>query len=161
MPTTAPLALGPPLARLRDTCLGLASMGGAPAPAPAVVPTRTLVFGTTFRTCAVCLDEYKIGDTLRVLECGHCFHAKCVDAWVARSSSCPVCKSNVLPPPKQVPRQRTQQLQQHSEETQTQPRVQLIDLSVHDSWLDWLARIINRRIAPQDHPPLSLAVQLS
>ena len=32
--------------------------------------------------CAVCLQEYKDGDELRELQCGHSFHHKCIDKWL-------------------------------------------------------------------------------
>lgn len=136
------------MARLRD---GLASMGSGN-----VQESRTLVFGSTFRTCAICLDEYNVGDRLRVLDsCGHCFHRACIDTWTKRRPSCPVCTASTNEPPSPTP--------VHTPTTPTTvtrvPRVQLIDLSVHDSWLEWLAKLVNRRtsLSNQDNPPLSLA----
>ncbi|WOL07240.1 hypothetical protein Cni_G15979 [Canna indica] len=43
--------------------------------------------------CPICLAEFEEGDQLRVLpQCGHGFHAGCVDAWLASHSSCPSCR---------------------------------------------------------------------
>ena len=33
-------------------------------------------------TCVVCMCDFEIRQTLRVLPCGHEFHSKCVDKWL-------------------------------------------------------------------------------
>ncbi|ORY51290.1 hypothetical protein BCR33DRAFT_712388 [Rhizoclosmatium globosum] len=44
-------------------------------------------------TCSICLDEFLLGDSIRLLHCNHWFHTHCVDAWlVQRSPTCPLCK---------------------------------------------------------------------
>lgn len=43
--------------------------------------------------CPICINEYKIGESLRTLEsCGHCFHRSCIDLWLLRRADCPLCK---------------------------------------------------------------------
>lgn len=47
-------------------------------------------------TCAICLEDYKDGDTLRALPCLHEFHLVCVDSWLTKwGSFCPVCKHDL------------------------------------------------------------------
>jgi hypothetical protein len=44
--------------------------------------------------CAICLAEFEDGQAMRVLrQCGHGFHAACVDTWLRSHSSCPSCRS--------------------------------------------------------------------
>ncbi|XBH67090.1 probable E3 ubiquitin-protein ligase ATL45 [Aegilops tauschii subsp. strangulata] len=45
-------------------------------------------------TCAVCLTEYADGDDLRWLPgCRHAFHRPCLDEWLRRRPSCPLCRT--------------------------------------------------------------------
>ncbi|GKV07674.1 hypothetical protein SLEP1_g19420 [Rubroshorea leprosula] len=44
--------------------------------------------------CAVCLDNFKIGEKCRLLPlCKHSFHAQCVDSWLLRNPICPICRT--------------------------------------------------------------------
>ncbi|KAM3724157.1 putative E3 ubiquitin-protein ligase [Dirofilaria immitis] len=46
--------------------------------------------------CSICLEEYKEGQELRVLFCGHEFHPKCVDPWLLSNRRCPLCQYDVV-----------------------------------------------------------------
>ncbi|XP_047053922.1 RING-H2 finger protein ATL67-like [Lolium rigidum] len=54
--------------------------------------------------CSICLCEYVHGEMLRLMpECRHRFHVVCLDAWLRRSASCPVCRSSPIPTPLATP----------------------------------------------------------
>ncbi|XP_044972732.1 RING-H2 finger protein ATL67-like [Hordeum vulgare subsp. vulgare] len=54
--------------------------------------------------CSICLSEYMDGEMLRLMpECRHRFHVMCLDAWLRRSGSCPVCRSSPIPTPVTTP----------------------------------------------------------
>ncbi|ORX90034.1 hypothetical protein K493DRAFT_63170 [Basidiobolus meristosporus CBS 931.73] len=43
--------------------------------------------------CAVCLDDFKVGDEVRELPCCHIYHVDCIDPWLTtKSGTCPMCK---------------------------------------------------------------------
>ncbi|XP_071731433.1 E3 ubiquitin-protein ligase MBR1-like isoform X2 [Rutidosis leptorrhynchoides] len=46
--------------------------------------------------CCVCQEEYKNGDDLGSLKCGHDFHTNCIKQWLLQKNSCPVCKSSAF-----------------------------------------------------------------
>ncbi|XP_010229606.1 putative RING-H2 finger protein ATL71 [Brachypodium distachyon] len=61
---------------------------------------KKLGASTTCTCCSVCLDNYDEGDVLQVLpDCGHLFHRECVDPWLRRHPTCPVCRTSPLPNP--------------------------------------------------------------
>nr|CAI9709272.1 unnamed protein product [Rangifer tarandus platyrhynchus] len=42
--------------------------------------------------CAVCLEDLVGGDPIRSLPCKHIYHVDCIDEWLTRSFSCPLCR---------------------------------------------------------------------
>ncbi|KAI4354977.1 hypothetical protein L6164_003796 [Bauhinia variegata] len=43
--------------------------------------------------CVICLAEYKEREVLRIMpKCGHSFHLSCIDMWLRKQSTCPVCR---------------------------------------------------------------------
>ncbi|KAK3027932.1 hypothetical protein RJ639_039399 [Escallonia herrerae] len=47
-------------------------------------------------SCAICLRDFKDGDDARKLpSCTHSFHLDCIDEWLTRHASCPMCREDV------------------------------------------------------------------
>ncbi|CAN6289374.1 unnamed protein product [Urochloa humidicola] len=44
------------------------------------------------KECAVCLEGYEAGDTLRTMPCSHGFHERCISHWLRVSRLCPICR---------------------------------------------------------------------
>ncbi|XP_072974656.1 RING-H2 finger protein ATL5-like isoform X2 [Typha angustifolia] len=43
--------------------------------------------------CIICLGEYQERDLLRIMpKCGHNFHLSCIDIWLQKHSTCPICR---------------------------------------------------------------------
>lgn len=55
-------------------------------------------------SCAICILDYKAGDTLKVLpNCHHVFHKDCIIPWLTeRSGHCPLCRVTVRVGSKEV-----------------------------------------------------------
>ncbi|KAM9321355.1 E3 ubiquitin-protein ligase RNF149 [Gastrophryne carolinensis] len=46
--------------------------------------------------CAVCIENYKPKDVVRILPCKHIFHRLCIDPWLLEHRTCPMCKLDVI-----------------------------------------------------------------
>jgi len=63
------------------------------------IPTKKFVAGDEahYETCCICLDDYTIGDKLRILPCDHAYHIKCIDPWLLKNKRvCPQCRKKVF-----------------------------------------------------------------
>ncbi|CAJ2673659.1 unnamed protein product [Trifolium pratense] len=59
------------------------------------LPQSTVQTDNFTEDCAVCLETPVRGDIIRHLPCLHKFHKDCIDPWLGRKRSCPVCKSSL------------------------------------------------------------------
>ena len=46
-------------------------------------------------TCCICLDNFNNVKCIKTLQCDHVFHKYCIDKWIDKKNSCPICRSNI------------------------------------------------------------------
>ncbi len=56
---------------------------------PPSVPSYACTVPTT---CAICLNDTAIGETVSKLPCLHEFHKRCITPWLAQNNTCPTCR---------------------------------------------------------------------
>ena len=64
-----------------------------------MIPTKKFIAGyeTHYETCCICLDDFTIGDKLRILPCVHAYHVMCIDPWLLKNKRvCPQCRMKVF-----------------------------------------------------------------
>merc|ERR1740129_2725667 len=44
------------------------------------------------RECVICFEENVIGSKVARLPCGHVFHRECIEGWLNKHCTCPVCR---------------------------------------------------------------------
>ena len=48
-----------------------------------------------YKECIICFEKLKLNNIKRILpSCNHYFHKECIDNWLIKNSSCPICRFN-------------------------------------------------------------------
>ncbi len=45
--------------------------------------------------CSICIEAFIEAENIKILPCLHQFHSNCVDDWLMRKTTCPVCKYDI------------------------------------------------------------------
>ena len=59
-----------------------------------VIKYHPLGTGST-QVCAVCYEDFHADEDIKLLPCRHSYHGACIDAWLNRSNTCPMCNRDV------------------------------------------------------------------
>ena len=46
--------------------------------------------------CIICYDSMKRYQSIRILQCAHKFHSRCINGWLRYERFCPLCKTAVV-----------------------------------------------------------------
>ncbi|KAJ8665263.1 hypothetical protein QAD02_006925 [Eretmocerus hayati] len=46
----------------------------------------------TKRQCPICLRDFEKGNIAKSLPCKHTFHKECIEPWLEKTNSCPLCR---------------------------------------------------------------------
>lgn len=47
------------------------------------------------RSCAICMCDFEEEDDLSVLDCSHRYHEGCIQKWLEKRTTCPICKRDI------------------------------------------------------------------
>ena len=67
---------------------------GVPDVTQSTLPTHSYESGGG--KCAICQEEYEVGDTIKTLPCLHLYHDQCISHWLASSKLCPICQHSIV-----------------------------------------------------------------
>ena len=49
--------------------------------------------------CAICLEDFKVGDNVNIFRCQHSFHKGCFAEWSRVKMNCPICRLSITGSP--------------------------------------------------------------
>eukprot|EP00775_Hariotina_reticulata_P002703 gene2703-biopygen4318 len=76
-------------------------------------------------SCAICFCQYSSSTPVKQLPCKHFYHSECIDQWLIRDNTCPLCKAPVWHQP--APAARLHGPLARPENTTATSRVAIID----------------------------------
>jgi len=64
-------------------------------PTHSITASEVAVASEEHQHCTICIEAFHEGDELRILPCLHRYHRACIDTWLHRNGTCPICKHRV------------------------------------------------------------------
>lgn len=55
-------------------------------------PIKKKILPKERKECSICLEEITRRTPVGCCNCGHCFHQQCIDRWLQRHTTCPLCR---------------------------------------------------------------------
>lgn len=49
----------------------------------------------TYESCPICYIDYEEGHEMKELSCNHAYHTGCLQSWVKKNATCPICKKEI------------------------------------------------------------------
>ncbi|XP_073137941.1 E3 ubiquitin-protein ligase MPSR1-like [Henckelia pumila] len=66
--------------------------GQPPASKESIEALKSVEIEKEGEECAICLEEWPVGDKAKEMPCNHIFHGGCLEKWLKIHGSCPVCR---------------------------------------------------------------------
>lgn len=99
LPGSAPFSLRRGLSLAQINALPTRAYNARPAASRADRPYSTSTLNSLHPNedvCAICLGDFVLNETLRILPCKHDFHQECIDSWLKVNGTCPLCVRKVI-----------------------------------------------------------------
>ncbi len=75
---------------------GLSSLAAAQSPILGASAAVVAASAENCNECTICLCEFEEGEVIKRLPiCLHAYHASCIDVWLRKSATCPLCKHSL------------------------------------------------------------------
>eukprot|EP00828_Plagiopyla_frontata_P025161 TRINITY_DN32149_c0_g1_i1.p2 TRINITY_DN32149_c0_g1~~TRINITY_DN32149_c0_g1_i1.p2 ORF type:complete len:122 (+),score=11.68 TRINITY_DN32149_c0_g1_i1:124-489(+) len=56
---------------------------------------KKMKIGSVRKVCIICHCFYQRGEVIIQTPCRHIFHNRCIEPWLKKSITCPICRSNL------------------------------------------------------------------
>jgi hypothetical protein len=67
----------------------------SPPTKPGVLPRFQVTVADPPQTCPICLSD-DMYSGVRLGGCGHMFHEECIETWLEKEATCPVCRAQTI-----------------------------------------------------------------